>query len=190
MSLKPYALSAALAGVLALVAPAVQAANQCGPDAMREHPPQVNFRVDNDLFGGADQDQGYTNGAQITLVSPNLVDYTDDPCLPRLARWVNRHLERLHPGEFEQQNMIFSLAQGIFTPTDFTRKDLIEDDRPYAGVLIGSFGYNARRGDRLQTTQLALGVVGPWAQGEEVQNAVHELLGDEKFQGWDNQLHN
>jgi len=103
---------------------------------------------------------------------------------------VNRHLERLHPGEFEQQNMIFSLGQGIYTPTDFTRKDLIEDDRPYAGVLVASFGYNARRGDRLQTTLLTLGVVGPWAQGKQVQNAVHDLLGDEKFQGWDNQLHN
>lgn len=190
MSFKPFALPAALAGVLALAAPAAHAAPQCGPDAMREHPPQINVRVDNDLFGGKDQDQGYTNGAQITFVSPNLVDYTDDPCLPRLARWVNSHLERLHPGQYEQQNMIFSLAQGIFTPTDFTRKDLIEDDRPYAGVLIASFGYNARRGDRLQTTQLAVGMVGPWALGEEVQNAVHELLGDEKFQGWDNQLHN
>ncbi|WP_367347017.1 lipid A deacylase LpxR family protein [Stenotrophomonas bentonitica] len=190
MQLKPFALPAALAGVLALAVPAVQAAEQCGPDAMSQHPPQVNFRVDNDLFGGADQDQGYTNGAQITLVSPNLVDYTDDPCLPRLARWVNRHLERLAPGEFEQQNMIFSFAQQIYTPKDFTRRDVIEDDRPYAGVLVGSFGYNARRGDRLQTTQLTLGVVGPWALGKEVQDAVHDALGDEKFQGWDNQLHN
>ena len=190
MLLKRYALPAALAGVIAAAAPAAQAADQCGPDAMREHPPQVNFRVDNDLFGGADQDQGYTNGAQITLVSPNLVDYTDDPCLPRLARWVNRHLERLAPGEFEQQNMLFSFAQQVYTPKDFTRRDVIEDDRPYAGVLVGSFGYNARRGDYLQTTQLTLGVVGPWALGEEVQDAVHDLLGDEKFQGWDNQLHN
>lgn len=188
---KRCAAALALSGLMASALPfAAQAAPQCGPDAMREHPPQINVRVDNDLFGGKDQDQGYTNGAQITFVSPNLVDYTDDPCLPRLARWVNSHLERLHPGEYEQQNMIFSLAQGIFTPTDFTRKDLIEDDRPYAGVLIGSFGYNARRGDRLQTTQLAVGVVGPWAQGKQVQNAVHDLLGDEKFQGWDNQLHN
>ena len=190
MQFKPFALPAALAGALAFAVPAVQAAEQCGPDAMTEHPPQINFRVDNDLFGGADQDQGYTNGAQITLVSPNLVDYTDDPCLPRLARWVNRHLERLAPGEFEQQNMIFSFAQQIYTPKDFTRRDVIEDDRPYAGVLVGSFGYNARRGDRLQTTQLTLGVVGPWALGKEVQDAVHDALGDEKFQGWDNQLHN
>lgn len=107
-----------------------------------------------------------------------------------MARWVNRYLEGLHPGKFEQQNMIFSIGQGIFTPTDFSRRDLIEDDRPYAGVLIANFGFNARSGDRLQTTQLTLGVVGPWAQGKQVQDAVHEVLGDEKFKGWDNQLHN
>ncbi|MGE8286293.1 MAG: lipid A-modifier LpxR family protein, partial [Stenotrophomonas lactitubi] len=69
-----------LSGLLATALPlSAYAAEQCGPDAMREHPPQVNFRVDNDLFGGRHQDQGYTNGAQLTLVSPNLVDYTDDP---------------------------------------------------------------------------------------------------------------
>ena len=33
-------------------------------------------------------------------------------------------------------------------------------------------------------------MVGPWAQGKQVQNAVHDVLGDEKFKGWDNQLHN
>jgi len=178
-----------LTSLMALALPA-HAADQCSQSALADHPPQINFRVDNDLFGGADQDQGYTNGAQITFVSPNLVDFTNDPCLPRLAGWVNSHLEALHPGEFEQQNMIFSVAQGIFTPTDFTRRDVIEDDRPYAGVLVGSFGYNARRGNYLQTTQLTLGVVGPWAQGKEVQDAVHDLLDDDKFQGWDNQLHN
>ena len=164
------------------------AADNCPRSALQDHPPAVNFRIDNDLFGGRDQDQGYTNGALLTLVSPNLADYTDDPCLPRLARWVNRHLERLHPGEFEQQNMIFSFGQGLFTPTDHARADLIEDDRPYAAVLLANFGYNARHGDRLRTTQLALGMVGPSAQGKQVQDAVHGLLGDEKFMGWDNQL--
>ncbi len=166
-----------------------QAANGCAQSALHDHPPAVNFRVDNDLFGGTQQDQGYTNGAMLTLVSPNLADYTADPCLPAPARWLNRHLERLQPGGFEQQNMIFSLAQGLFTPTDNTRTDLIADDRPYAGVLLANFGYNARNGSRLRTTQLALGMVGPSAQGKQVQDAVHNLLGDEKFMGWDNQLH-
>ena len=135
----------------------VRAAEQCARSTMDRTPPAINFRVDNDLLGGADQDQGYTNGALITLVSPNLVDYTDDPCLPRLARWVNSHLERLHPGEFKQQNMVFSFGQGIFTPTDYTRKDVIPDDRPYAGILMASFGYNARNDDHLRTTAIKSG---------------------------------
>lgn len=165
------------------------AADTCTGSALRDHPPAINIRVDNDLFGGAQQDQGYTNGALLTLVSPNLLDYTDDPCLPRPARWVNQYLERLYPGRFEQQNMIFSIGQGLFTPTDHARSDLIADDRPYTAVLLATFGYNARNQNHLRTTQLALGMVGPSAQGEQVQDGVHGLLGDEKFMGWDHQLH-
>ncbi|MNM52607.1 hypothetical protein D3C81_636890 [compost metagenome] len=172
-----------------LASTSAMAADQCTQSALHDHPPAINFRVDNDLFGGAQQDQGYSNGAMFTLVSPNLKDFTNDPCLPRLARWMNSHLERLHPGEFEQQNMIFSFGQGLYTPNDNTRSDLIEDDRPYAGVLMVNFGYNARSGNRLRTTQLALGMIGPSAQGKQVQDAVHSVLGDEKFMGWDNQLH-
>ncbi len=151
-------------------------------------PPTVNLRVDNDLFGG--QDQGYSNGVQLTLVSPNLADYTDDPCIPRLARWINRHLDALQPPQgYEQRNMIATFAQGIFTPTDYRRRDLIRDDRPYAGALLAGLGYNARTGDRLRTTQLQFGIVGPSALGKQVQNAVHRALGDQTFEGWDNQLH-
>src|SRR5690606_26206887 len=83
-------LSLLLAGLLALgLVPATAAAQQCSGSRLSATPPAVNFRVDNDLLGGEKQDQGYTNGAMITLVSPNLADYTDDPCLPRLARRVN-----------------------------------------------------------------------------------------------------
>ncbi len=181
----PLALFALLAGPGTALA-----ADRCEQSTLSQQPPAVAFRVDNDLFGGEHQDQGYTNGASLTFVSPNLVDYTNDPCLPRLARAVNRYLERLHPGQFQQQNMVFWVGQGLFTPTDYTRKDLIEDDRPYAGVLLASFGFNARNDSHLRTTQLQLGVVGPAALGKQVQDAVHKLLGDEQFQGWDNQLHN
>ncbi|KAF1700112.1 lipid A deacylase LpxR family protein [Pseudoxanthomonas suwonensis] len=166
------------------------AAPQCSSSRLSETPPAVNFRVDNDLLGGENQDQGYTNGAVITLVSPNLADYTDDPCLPRPARWINRYLERLQPGGFEQQNMVFSLSQKLYTPTDYSRADLIPDDRPYAAILMVSFGYNARNGDSLRTTQLQLGVVGPLALGKQVQNAVHHVFDGEDFRGWDNQLEN
>lgn len=78
----------------------------------------------------------------------------------------------------------------MFTPDDYSRSDLIEDDRPYTAALLANFGYNARHGDRLRTTQLALGLVGPWALGRQIQDGVHSLLGDKQFMGWDNQLRN
>lgn len=155
-------------------------------DKRTDLPPMVNVRIDNDLFGN--QDQGYTNGLQLTLVSPNLVDYTDDPCLPRIARWANRKLNALTPEGFEQQNMVTTFNHSLYTPEDFTRSDLIEDDRPYAAVVLIGLGYNARNGDRLRTTQLRFGMVGPSALGEQVQNEVHHATGDAPFEGWDNQL--
>ncbi|MBF6025448.1 lipid A deacylase LpxR family protein [Lysobacter niastensis] len=150
--------------------------------------PIINLRVDNDMAGG--QDQGYTNGVQLTLVSPNLRDYTDDPCIPRLAKLANRYLGVLHPKSFDQLNMISTLTHRIYTPTDFSRSELIEDDRPYAGVLVMGSGYNAREGDQLRTTQLQVGIVGPAAMGKQAQNGVHQLIGADKFRGWGNQLEN
>lgn len=84
--------------------------------------------------------------------------------------------------------MIFGVGQLLYTPTDRNRTDLIADDRPYAAALLLSFGYNARKGDRLRTTQLRLGMVGPSAFGEQVQNRWHDVIGSDRFDGWDHQL--
>src|SRR5690606_26347818 len=133
-------------------------------------------------------DQGYSNGLVFTLVSPNLSDYTRDPCLPKPARWLNRYLRRIHDQPFEQQNMVFSFGHALFTPEDHRRSDLIEDDRPYVGAFRLGFGYNARRADNLRTSLLRLGMVGPSARGEQVQNGWHSLIGQDHFEGWDNQI--
>ncbi|HZF97452.1 MAG TPA: lipid A deacylase LpxR family protein [Pseudoxanthomonas sp.] len=148
--------------------------------------PMANLRIDNDLFSG--QDKGYTSGVQLGLVSPNLVDYVDDPCLPRPARWLNRYLTALQPGGFEQQNMVATFGQALYTPSDSRRRDLINDDRPYAATLLVSLGYNARSGDKLRHSQLQFGILGPSARGKQTQHAVHDLFEVDRFLGWDNQL--
>lgn len=177
-----------LAALAAFATPA-SAQEECDAASVTDqYPPVVVLRVDNDLF--ASQDQGYTNGIGVSLVSPNLKDYTHDPCLPALARWVNGFLARIQPEGYDQQNMVLTVGQAIFTPSDPTRTDLIEDDRPYAGVLSVSFGYHARKGDRLYTSQLMLGTTGPASQAEQSQDAFHALTGSERFRGWDHQLHN
>lgn len=172
-----------LVGMTACTAAAAQESVRCDD---RDAPATVNLRVDNDLFGG--QDQGYSSGVQLSLVSPNLMSYTDDPCLPRSARLLNRYLQRLTSERFEQQNMVVTIGHAIFTPGDPDRSDLIVSDRPYAASLLIAIGYNARSRDSLRHTQLQFGIVGPSARGQEIQDAVHDLVGGDEFRGWDNQL--
>ena len=193
-------LATAVALLLAVCPAApVHAGSRAGCDLTRElaeHPPLVNLYLENDLV--ADQDQGYTNGVRISMVSPNVRDFTDSPCLPGAAEDINRLIDALLPavvpGAERQQdtefNMVFSLAQQMYTPTDFTRSELIEDDRPYAGWLYLGFGYNARRGGSMHSTVLNLGLVGPASLAEQSQDFVHHLRGIPRFAGWDNQLGN
>ncbi|KAF1694904.1 hypothetical protein CSC62_11640 [Pseudoxanthomonas jiangsuensis] len=169
---------------------AARADDGCGGPERFKTESTLNVRIDNDLFGGLGQDQGYSNGFLVTLVSPNLVDYTDDPCLPALAKRLNRHLSLLQPSGFDELNMTMGLGQMMYTPNEREPRELIAEDRPYAGAVMLSIGYNARKEDRLRTSQLRVGVVGPAAKAGEVQNWWHDIIGTDRFNGWDNQLHN
>ena len=173
-----------------LLAPATHAVAQdarcSGSDPLRSTG-TLNLRVDNDMFGGVEQDQGYTNGFLLSWVSPNLVDYVDDPCLPRLARNLNHYLAWLRPDGFDEQNMTIGLGQVMYTPTDHLRTDLITDDRPYAGALMFSMGYNARKGDQLRTSQIRCGIVGPAAYAKQTQSCWHDVIDVDRFHGWHHQ---
>ena len=172
-----------------LLAPSLALAATACPDnaPSQENPGRMSLRMDNDAFGSASQDHGYSNGLALAVVSPDLVQH-EHACLPLLSRNVNRYLQWAHPEGFEQQNAVSSISHGIYTPDDKTRSDLIAEDRPYAGVLLLGVGYNARSGDRLQTTHLRMGMVGPSAKGQEVQNAVHRVIDVRRAQGWEHQL--
>jgi hypothetical protein len=55
-------------------------------------------------------------------------------------------------------------------------------------VLVFGVTYNSRDNDSMRSTTLNIGVVGPSAFAEETQNFVHDLVGGERFEGWDHQL--
>ncbi len=163
----------------------------CGASASRDQTEHwtLNVYVENDLFSETDQD--YTSGIRASWVSPDLADYLEDPSLPGWIRYVNRRLTFFHgTKEGLQRNVIFSVGQTIYTPEDLNRTDLIEDDRPYAGWLFASMGYQTRNHNQLDTLEARLGVVGPGARGQQGQDFIHDLRGFEKFGGWDNQLRN
>lgn len=144
-------------------------------------------RFDNDIFFGSDR--GYSNGASFAYVSPTVASF-DDPRLSDFDRHLNRWLSALQPEGYEFNAMVVSVSHQIFTPEERERADVIEDDRPYAGVLLFGASYSSRDENTLRSTLLQAGIVGPAAGGEEIQDFVHDLTGSDKFSGWDNQLHN
>ncbi len=158
-------------------------------------------RLENDLF--ADTDQNYTSGVAFTAVSHDIIGQLKPECLPAPVRLQAELITLLNPGFWADaenpahaQNVVVKFGQSMYTPQDPARTDLILNDRPYAGLLYVGMAWNRRKhepqgdSEMLDTRELTLGVIGPLALAQEAQNLVHEVIGVDQFQGWDNQLGN
>lgn len=138
----------------------------------------LGLLIENDKFTGTDQH--YTNGVQLTYLSAK------DGVPP----WLRSAATYL-PG-VESASALYAgyvLGHSIFTPNDTLTAEPLRNERPYAGWLYGGVALVAEREDRLDTWELDLGIVGPSARGEQVQNSFHDLIGVDEAEGWNHQLH-
>jgi hypothetical protein len=83
----------------------------------------------------------------------------------------------------------FDLSQQIYTPADTRASVPPPGDRPYAGVLLGTFGLLRDVPDSRSFLGLSLGLVGPDAQAERLQNGFHDLISQGHTNGWGSQIH-
>jgi hypothetical protein len=149
---------------------------------------------ENDLFNGTDSN--YTNGVKYSLISPDLSPHASQGNIPRKALELIHQLPFLKESGPEFSHKVeFSVGQNIYTPADTSRKDLIVEDRPYAGWSYFSLAYHRQTRflenlDFLDSVEVQLGLVGPQAFGEESQNGVHKLRDIPTAEGWSNQLKN
>jgi lipid A 3-O-deacylase len=139
--------------------------------------------IENDVF--ALSDGGYTNGVDLVWLSPVL-----DGGRGRAPRWadgLSRSLARsFKPGA--RRFVSFSLAQRMYTPEDVTRSDLIEDDRPYAGVMTAGLGFHFRSGNSMDTLRFEAGIVGPHSYAGDIQKLLHRAFHWTFPEGWAHQL--
>jgi hypothetical protein len=141
----------------------------------------------------ADTDRHYTTGMRLGWVS----DSKNPGAAPQWARDTLDFIYRQVNSQVEGR-IGLALGQNIFTPEDTAARNLLTDDRPYAGWLYGGISAHAEAPgsfagialDTLDTVELDIGVVGPMALGEEVQNNFHDLIGVSRSNGWDHQLEN
>jgi len=150
-------------------------------------------RYENDMLLPGGTDRYYTNGIQLSAVSPDLEWFSDLPVfregtmLGRAAAWVAEVLP-FTADRTRQRNVSLTLGQLMFTPQDTQRTDLIVDDRPYAGWLYGGIAFHIKTYRELDTFQFQGGFTGPWSLAEEAQNLVHDIRGIRRARGWDNQI--
>ena len=139
----------------------------------------LNLLIENDVF--VNTDRHYTSGVMLNYVS----NIDEGP----------RRLQDLgiaFPGIEAQDKMHVAISIGheIYTPLDIETTELLEEDRPYAGHIYLATGFTVENPDEIETWRLSLGLVGPGARAEVIQNSLHRKIGVDEALGWDNQLKN
>jgi len=137
---------------------------------------RFNLYFENDIFDRTDK--GYTNGVKFSAIyQVNTEEYTY-LTIPFIDDASKNHF------------VTFSLAQEIYTPEDTNATTPRPEEHPYAAWLYVAMALHQADNKDSDTLELQVGVVGPAALGEEIQNGIHEKLGSEIANGWDHQLQN
>src|SRR3546814_2580494 len=99
----------------------------------------------------AGTDSNDANGAALTIASHDRGGPLRLNCRPRPLRNYARLLAWVDPGFWRDaeagaasRNVVVRVGQGMYTPEDGTRTDLVTDDRPYAGLLYAGVAWNRR----------------------------------------------
>lgn len=148
--------------------------------------PQVQVFIENDTFSGTDQ--YYTNGFKVG-------GGAELPVFGDLIKPIPEAIISLFDspgpkGELPTNHIGFFVGQNLYTPRDISVAESQPLDRPWAAWLYVGSVVQRVRGNRLDTVELDLGVVGPAALGRQVQSGWHSLIGVRQPKGWSNQLPN
>lgn len=162
------------------VFPAVSYANDLGESAAPRPDERGTYTVvsENDVF--VNTDRNYTNGFRASYLS-GTTRSSDGP-----EGWIAKKIFGVPETAAIRRGIAF--GHSIFTPQDIIETDPLPDQHPYAAWLYGEYSAVIERKHEVDQVVLQLGIVGPSAQGELIQNEVHALIGSDEAAGWDNQI--
>ena len=162
---------------LAALVPAVHAADTKGTGPVESHADQfLTVVTENDKYFG-NTDRHYTNGARLEYTrvhngAPTWVEKTGD-----ILPFLNTDGDKVAG--------TFSINHAIFTPDYADNPNPSREDMPYSGFLFGNLGFTNMNGNIWDTYTATVGMVGPAAQGKQVQKGFHEVFDFYKPAGWE-----
>lgn len=134
---------------------------------------EIAVQVDNDRFTRKSTDRYYSSGI--------------------ILEW-NRTISPtgfFKTKSIEKAIVIGSLQHKIYTPSEITFYDSRHHDRPYASTLTMTGGMRLFAGNnRFIQADITLGVSGPMALGQKLQEWWHQQIGVFQPRGWENQISN
>ena len=136
----------------------------------------LRYNYDNDFF--ANTDYYYTQGHNLELVSPKLLKNPINILFIKL-----KNSEQKYGASFEQMG---------FTPTSLKSNEILYDNRPFAAAaMLKPFLIST---DTIHKTTLSsnltIGIIGPYALGREIQTEIHEWISGTTPYGWQYQIQN
>ena len=135
--------------------------------AQNKYSKKFSINTDNDLYVSTFRDRYYTSGL--------FFDY-------HYTANTTKHEKKIYA---------FQLAHKMFTPFKAVVEHVNLHDRPFAGLLYGKFGITwALNKKTLLNLNTELGVIGPAAVGEDLQDFIHDIYGFKKAIGWKQQIKN
>ncbi len=137
---------------------------------------RFNLYFENDIFDQTDK--GYTNGVKFSAIYQVDTEVYPFFKIPFLYDSSKNHFVTL------------SMGQDIFTPEDTNATIPDPNDSPYAGWLYAGMSWQQADAKNSDTLELQLGIVGPAALGEQIQNGIHAKTGSAIANGWEHQLKN
>lgn len=184
----PRRLLPLLALVLIACAPAAARAESENATAIKEQlkKAQVQLFVENDMLAGSDR--YYTNGLKLGGgVEIPLLESLFAP----IPQSILEALARKSPeGEEPINHFGLFIGQNMYTPRHIGVAENQPFDRPWAAWLYLGGVVQRVQGDRLDSVELDIGMVGPAALGRQVQTGWHRLIGVQQPKGWSNQIPN
>lgn len=141
----------------------------------------LSFKFENDSLASSD-DGHYTSGFEL--------NWTFTPAPQSLVQGVANALPDTLIGQADWAS--YRLIHQIYTPNEIEQRRLIEDDRPYAGLVYAGLSVyeDVPVGDWTQATDLHvdIGLVGPSSLADSIQREVHRVTDSDRPSGWANQL--
>ncbi len=165
-----------VAAILTAVSVNARAQEPPSPALANDPATIITLQTENDLVGRTDRN--YTAGLRLGITLP-------DGVMPDIVRDAGHAL--LGDG---RQRISLDLSQTLFTPKNTQLAVPNPNDRPYAGVLTGQLNLVQDTRHARTILGLGLGVLGPMAQGEQLQNGFHDLIREPTAKGWDHQIQN